>query len=782
MHRSRVSALVVVAGVLAGVAVLAPAASAVPVRTSSLAADSGPAVQHDVSPPLRSMTPSSVVAANASTAPATGVSFDGLGAGTTGFTVGAIPPDPSGDVGPNDYVEVVNTAFAVFSKVGVLRYGPVATNTLWSGFTNGCATTNDGLAVVRYDSLADRWIISTASVSKSSSSVPYLECVAVSATSDPTGAYNRYAFAYPSYVYRPKLSVWSDAYYLTFDAYDSTGTVYKGPQVCALDRTAMLQGQAAAQQCFLLGTQYDGVLAADVDGPVAPPAGAAAPLVALATLTSLASWQFHVDWANVANTTVTGPTLLTVQAFDPVCRSSSYRPCIPQPGTSQLLEGGGARLMDRLAYRNFGDHESLVVNQSVATGVRWYELRTPAAPVVYQEGTYAPDSTRRWMGSVAQDQAGDIGLGYSASSSTVFPQISYTARRPNDALGEMTEPEGTLQAGGGSQSAYNSDVSRWGRDSSLTVDPSDGCTFWYVNEYLANTGSFNWHTRIATFRLPYCGTTVALTSSANPAVALQPVTLTAGVTSGGEAPTGSVTFLDGEAVLGSASFASGSATFTTSALAAGTHTLTARYDGNAAHAGATSPALSQRMDFTDVPPNSPFYADITWLTERKIANGFSDGSFRPADGVTRQAFAAYLYRYVYGVDAGPCPGGTSAFNDVPDASAFCGDIKAMAAAHITSGFADGGFHPTAFVTRQAAAAFFYRASHYATDAGTCPPGTSAFPDVPDNSPFCGDITWMSSTTPQPITTGFADGGFHPGATVTRQAVAAFFHRYNSNFG
>lgn len=787
------AALAAALAMLAWTLVSVPSASAVasqPDGNPPLSAASSLAVQHDVSPPLRSMATSASSSTGA--APSTSsaftttasVNFDGLAAGAGGASNLVIPPDPSGDIGPNDYVEVVNTAFAVFTKTGSVRYGPVSTKTLWSGFSNGCANTDDGLAVVRYDSLADRWIISVASVSQSSSAVPYLECVAVSATADPTGAYNRYAFAYPSYPAYAKLSVWSDAYYVTFEAYsDSNGSTYRGPEVCALNRSAMLQALAADQQCALLGTQYQGVLAADLDGPAPPPAGEAEPLLALNSLTTLASWQMHVDWANSANTTITGPTTISVPAFEPVCRGTNYAPCISQPGTSQRLSGGGDRLMDRLAYRNFGDHESLLVNHSVQTGIRWYELRSPAAPSVYQQGTYAPDSTSRWMGSVAQDQAGDIGLGFSASSSTLFPQISYTARRATAPLGVMSEPETTPQAGFGSQTSTSS-VPYWGRNSAMSVDPSDGCTFWYVNEYLGTTGSYNWHTRIGTFKLPYCATTVVLTSGANPSTARQPLTLTAQVTSGGPTATGTMSFLDGTTVLGSAPLSSGAATFTTSALTAGIHNLSARYDGDVDHAAAVSPALSQRMDFTDVPPGSTFYDDITWFAGRKITTGFPDSSFRPADGVTRQAFAAYLYRYVYyGVDAGPCPVGTSTFNDVPDSSQFCGDIKALADAGVASGFPDGGFHPTAFVTRQAAAAFLYRFNHLGIsgDAGPCAAGTSAFTDVPDTNPFCGDIKWMASTTPKPITSGFADGGFHPSVTVTRQAAAAFFHRYNADF-
>ncbi len=225
-------------------------------------------------------------------------------------------------------------------------------------------------------------------------------------------------------------------------------------------------------------------------------------------------WKFHVDWTTPANTTLTGPTSIPVAAFSAACNGGA---CIPQPGTSNKLDSLGDRLMYRLAYRHFADgHESLVVNHSVfvsgnkhsqVDGVRWYELRNPTGgtmstgtPVVSQQGTYSPDSTSRWMGSIAMDKSGDIALGYSASSSSVFPSVRYTGRVPGDAAGTM-ESENTILSGTASQTGS---LHRWGDYSAMTVDPSDDCTFWYTNEYIPSTGSFNWSTRIANFRFTAC--------------------------------------------------------------------------------------------------------------------------------------------------------------------------------------------------------------------------------------------------------------------------------------
>jgi len=190
--------------------------------------------------------------------------------------------------------------------------------------------------------------------------------------------------------------------------------------------------------------------------------------------------------------------------------------CIAQPNTSVRLDSLGDRLMYRLAYRNFGDHESLVVTHSVTagsyTGIRWYEIRNPSGtPSVYQSGTYAPaDSKYRWMGSAAMDQKGDIAVGYSVSNGSLYPSVAVTGRLASDPLGTMTQGETLLKAGSGSQT---SDLScdptdcapRWGDYSSMSVDPSDDCTFWYTNEYLPSSGNFNWTTWIGSFSL--CGVT-----------------------------------------------------------------------------------------------------------------------------------------------------------------------------------------------------------------------------------------------------------------------------------
>jgi hypothetical protein len=440
----------------------------------------------------------------AAAAPALGASFEGVGEGFTGpagtFVVNSAPPDTNGAVGPSNYVQIVNSSFAVFNKSGAVVYGPAATNTLWSGFGGGCQTNNDGDATVVYDRAANRFIISQFSVS----TTPFLQCVAVSTTSDPTGSYNRYSFQYANFPDYPKMSVWPDAYYETFNLFNPAGTAFVGPEVCAYDRAKMLTGAAATQQCFTLSPAFGGILPSNVDGAQAPPAGSPDYIMDFGS-NALDLWKFHVDWVTPAATTLTAAASIPVAPFTPACSGGGI--CIPQSGSTELLDSLADRLMYRLAYRNFGDHESLVVTHSVtagaSVGIRWYEIRSPGTtPTVFQQGTYAPDASFRWMGSAAQDGAGDIGLGFSVSSTSTAPGIHYTAHLTSDPLGVMGQGEGILIDGTGSQLV---NLARWGDYSDMTVDPVDDCTFWYTNEYLAQNGTFNWHTRIGTFKLAGCG-------------------------------------------------------------------------------------------------------------------------------------------------------------------------------------------------------------------------------------------------------------------------------------
>jgi hypothetical protein len=434
-----------------------------------------------------------------------GLNIDGLGQGEYGFLLEYSPPDTNGAVGATEYVQWVNAEFAVFDKAtGALLAGPTQGNALWQGFGGGCEMNNDGDPIVQYDKMANRWILTQFSVS----TLPYTECMAVSTTSDATGTYNRYAFSFGNtdFADYPKLGAWSDAYYMSFNLFN--GNSFLGANACALDRNAMLAGTAAQIICFPQSSLVASLLPSDMDGTIPPAPGEPAFFMNFGK-NVIQLWKFHVDFTTPTNSTFTGPTVLRVAPFTARC----FRSCVAQPGTTQQLDALGDRPMYRLAYRQFPNGiESLTFNHSISTGIRWYEIHSPnGTPTVFQQGTFSPDSNARWMGSIAMDQSNDMALGYSVSSSSVYPSIYFTGRVAADALGSM-EGEQMIVSGSGSQTGGQN---RWGDYSAMTVDPVDDCTFWYTQEYVKSTGSFNWNTRISNFIFPNCGN-----SGGGPTVAL----------------------------------------------------------------------------------------------------------------------------------------------------------------------------------------------------------------------------------------------------------------------
>lgn len=447
-------------------------------------------------------SPSSTTSATFNTAS----SFDGVGL-STGYSVTGEPADTEGSVGATQYVQWVNTAFAVYDKATGTKIYPTSGfadgNTIWSGFSGGrCATDNSGDPIVLYDKQNQRWIATQFAVSAS----PYYQCVAVSQTSDFTGAWNRYAYSFstnfPDY---PKVGVWTNGYYFTFNIF-ARGRTFSGADLCALDAATARAGGTAKMICSQLSKSYGGVLPADLDGATGasgttalPPAGTAEYFINFGS-NSLNVWRMTPNFT-AGTVSLTGPTSIAVSPFSEACSGGT---CIPQKGTTQQLDSLADRLMYRLSYRNFGSYASLLVNHSVAansvSGIRWYELRdTGSGPSVYQQGTFAPDTDYRWMGSIAQDKQGNIAVGYSRSSSTIDPLIAISSRAPTDTLGILSNE--TVVA---TSTGYQKGHSRWGDYSAMTVDPVDDCTFWYTQEYLTTSGDFIWSTHINSFKLGTC--------------------------------------------------------------------------------------------------------------------------------------------------------------------------------------------------------------------------------------------------------------------------------------
>jgi hypothetical protein len=277
------------------------------------------------------------------------LNFDGMGSITSPGIITGTPPDTNGVVGSTQYVQIVNGGIEVFDKAtGAVVQAARSTNTLWTGFAGACSTHNDGDGVVVYDKLANRWVISQFALNIPSG--PYFQCVAVSKTSDATGMYNLYDFQYSNLNDYPKMGVWPDGYYTTFNMFDGSTFAFLGVNACAMDRAKMLAGQPASQICFQLDVNSDPLLPSDVDGPTPPPAGAPNYMLGFNSTTqnSLNLYKFHVDFTTPANSTFMGPTSLPVAAFTIPCASSPTLTCIPQKGTSNQLDSLGDRVMFRL--------------------------------------------------------------------------------------------------------------------------------------------------------------------------------------------------------------------------------------------------------------------------------------------------------------------------------------------------------------------------------------------------------------------------------------------------
>ncbi len=337
---------------------------------------------------------------------------------------------------------------------------------------------------------------------------PYSMCYAVSLTTDPLGPYYRYEFLRPLFPDYPRPAVWPDGYYVP----SSTSDNFIQKHACVVDRNKMLQGLPATEQCIVI----DGVNFlnnADIDGQAPPPDGA--PNIVMAAGGTqlhqrfeddgIYTWQFHVDWNDATKTGLRGPTKIDVAPYHYLCNGQLTK-CVPQRGDTNRLDSQGDKLMQRLVYRNVNGHEAILAQHSISTaagggGVRWYEFRLDARrdPVLYQQGTFAPDSLYRWLPSPGMDRKGNIGIGYSFGGATEFPGQRFAARLASDPRGQLTFHESVLAAG---QAAQPRQL-RWEDYVTTAMDPSDDCTFWYVGDYVKKDAA-SYTSRIGAFRVPGC--------------------------------------------------------------------------------------------------------------------------------------------------------------------------------------------------------------------------------------------------------------------------------------
>ena len=467
-----------------------------------------------------------------------GARFDGLGDGFTGrvFPGANNSADAGGGriaggrggidislaVGPDHIFEILNGSMAVFTKkgkkygsTGKLLYGAVPNNTVFAGFGVRCGVANNSDSVVRYDQLADRWLIVLPVFTRPPDNPqgPYAMCYAVSATPDPLGPYYRYEFQRPLFPDYPRPAIWPDGYYNpTSTSDDPLPGVITQKHDCIAERDKMLRGLPAAEQCVVIdGAVF--MLNADVDGKRLPPARA--PNIMMSTGgTQLLKrfeddgiyfYKVHVDWNDPSKTVVSAPQKIRVAPYHYLC-DGQLSSCVSQPGTARRLDSQGDKLIQRLVYRRIGNQESILAEHSVASGVhgggvRWYEFRLNKKrdPVLFQQSTYAPGGFYRWLASMAMDRKGDIGIGYSFGGDPNYAGQRFAARLANDPKGQLTFHESVLAEGEASQTGSL----RWEDYTNIVVDPSDDCTFWFVGNYL-KAGASSSTTRIGSFAVPGC--------------------------------------------------------------------------------------------------------------------------------------------------------------------------------------------------------------------------------------------------------------------------------------
>jgi hypothetical protein len=472
-----------------------------------------------------------------------GANFLGVGNGFPNYSVPDAPPDTTMAVGDTEIVQWVNTSYTVCSKTSPYTCGAaVEGNALWQGLAGDplCAQQNDGDIIAQWDVSAHRWVL-TQNVFAS----PYAVCVAISTTNDANGTYYLYQFAIPGNGFPdyPKWGIWPTNYGQSQNNFGPNGSGFEGPLACIYNRSKLLTGDSTAEQiCHQYTSSEDSLLPADQDSATTAPSGQDQFFIGSVgdvDTSHLSLYSAHVnnpsEWSQGATWTGDGNSqLIPIATFTPACNGGYGGDCVPQKGITDKADSLGDRLMYRFAYWNDGNSgtQHWFVNFDVTAssnnqgGVRWMEITAPPAVAVpsdlsvYQQGTWAPDGTWRWMGSLTRDQSGDILLGYSVScgsscpgGTATYPSISVAGRIPSDALGTL-EPEIQLVAGAGSQPDTSD---RWGDYSSMRID-QDGCTFWYTQEYYKVTSAFDWSTQVGSFTFAGC-------SGGNAVASLNPTSL-----------------------------------------------------------------------------------------------------------------------------------------------------------------------------------------------------------------------------------------------------------------
>jgi hypothetical protein len=436
-------------------------------------------------------------------ATAIGSGFPGANNNDNGALFGFLiaPPDTDGHVGPNHLM--INLVTTIFDKNGnvVEGGGPFGSDAFWTGIGGNCEAYNQGDPVVLYDEVKDRWLVSQFAFPDSLSS--FSQCVAISETGDPTGAYNRYEFSFNDIGLNdyPKHGIVDGSITMIANIFTPSGTSFYwgGTFLGVMDKDAMYAGQPASLVGQNIGTGEFGFLAGDLDG------GGSAPALFGTAMTAnglFDIWEADIDWNDPNTFNVSRIARVPVTPFDADLCRASREACIPQPRPGPSLEALSDRLMHRLQVRDFGEYRTMVTAHTVdvgggRAGIRWYELReTDGTWSLYQEGTFGPnDGLHRWVPSAAMNAAGDIGVGYLVASRDMYVSTAVSGQSAAaSGSGFFDAEERICSAGTGLQL----NVARAGDYSSTSVDPVDD-TFWHTNEVFVNTGQYQWSTFVCEF-------------------------------------------------------------------------------------------------------------------------------------------------------------------------------------------------------------------------------------------------------------------------------------------
>ncbi len=426
------------------------------------------------------------------------------------------PADPNGEPGLNHYIQTVNSSFAVWDKAGNILYGPADNKTLWESFPGAWSDLFWGDPVFKYDHMADRWVISSLAADFSGQGFNY-EMVAVSETPDPLGAYYCYAFEFELFNDYPKLSIWPDGYYITYNMYDGPDPdAFLYSLVAVIDREAMLAGETEITMIQFEIPDPDierfFPMAADLRGENIPE-DEPCYIVTVDNHNpgnpwelSLDVYDFQTDWQEPGNSQIEIVAQFDLGTFEPFI---PYGPGAPQKGSNINVMTIPLYLMYPVTYRQFNDYDVIVCCHTIWDGnihyIKWYELRKEEAGwYMYQTGNYAPGNMHYFSPSISINGNGDIALGYTISNEDTYPCLKLTGRRAEDSLGIMTFQEIELYKGLNYANTYTSmyDQNRWGDYSSMMVDPVDDTTFWFTHMYTQATTSYgNWATRIFSLNL-----------------------------------------------------------------------------------------------------------------------------------------------------------------------------------------------------------------------------------------------------------------------------------------